>query len=587
MGYKEEYMHWLSSNYFDDDTKLELRSIKDDEKEIEDRFYKNLKFGTGGMRGVLGAGTNRMNIYTISKATQGLANYILEYGDRGKQKGVAIAYDNRNMSKEFAQITALCLNANGICSYVFDSLRPTPELSFAVRKLGCIAGVVITASHNPPEYNGYKVYWEDGSQIVAPHDKNIMKHVTEVESYERVKRISLEEAKKIGLYHVIASEVDEAYYQELIKQTIHGELIPKAADDIKIVYTPLHGTGNIPVKEVLKRLGFKKVYTVKEQEVPDGDFSTVLSPNPEESSSFEMALALAKKVDADVIMATDPDADRLGIFVKDNTGVWKDTVMEDSTTYPYVRFNANMTGALMAEYVCREHQLVGDLPSNGAICNTIVSTKLTQAIAKHYGMKYIETLTGFKYIGEQIKLFEEQNTYKFVYGMEESFGCLVGDYTRDKDACGAVVLLCEMAAYYKLQGKTLCDGMEEVYQKYGYYMEDASSITLKGKDGADKIAKMMEEFRNSNMTDIAGNKILAVRDYQTGKRVLLENGEIETVDLPKSNVVYFELERNGWVAVRPSGNEPKIKFYFGVCEEKLQLASEVIMMLKREFLVDK
>ncbi len=581
MDYMEEYNFWLESDCFDEATKAELRSIASDDKEIQDRFYKGLKFGTGGMRGILGAGTNRMNIYTVTKATQGLANYILEVEETAKDKGVAIAYDSRNMSPEFAKAAALCLNANGIKTYMFESLRPTPELSFVVRMLKCIAGVVITASHNPPEYNGYKVYWEDGSQIVAPHDKNILAHVAKVESYEEVKTIDEDVAVGKGLFNYVPETVDRNYYEQLIKQTIHSDIIPKVADDITIVFTPLHGTGNVPVREVLKRLGFTKVYVVEEQAVPDGNFSTVKSPNPEEPKSFEKALLLAKEVDADVVMATDPDADRLGIYVKDSTGIWKDTEFAGDEAYPYVRFNANMTGALMAEYVCRERKAMNTLPDNGAICNTIVSTNLTKAIAESYNMKYIETLTGFKYIGEQILLFEKQNTYKFIYGMEESFGCLVGDYTRDKDACGAVVILCEIAAFYKMKGLTLCDAMEEVYKKYGYYFEGAYSMTLKGVDGAAKIKEIMEKYRNSDMESFAGLKCIAVRDYNISERRTIGSSQVESIDLPKANVMYYELENNAWFAIRPSGNEPKIKFYFGVNEESLEGALAKIEEMKK------
>lgn len=580
MDYMKEYNFWLESEFFDEDTKSELRNIASDEKEIEDRFYKGLKFGTGGMRGILGAGTNRMNIYTVTKATQGLANYILEVDEAAKDKGVAIAYDSRNMSPEFAKASALCLNANGIKTYIFESLRPTPELSFAVRELKCITGIVITASHNPPEYNGYKVYWEDGSQIVAPHDKNILAHVAKVQSYDEVKTIKEDDAIKKGLFNYVPEDVDRHYYEQLINQTIHSDIIPKVADDITIVFTPLHGTGNVPVREVLKRLGFNKVYVVEEQAVPDGDFSTVKSPNPEEPKSFAMALALAKKVDADVVMATDPDADRLGIYVKDSTGVWENTGLAEDEAYPYVRFNANMTGALMAEYVCRERKSMDALPDNGAICNTIVSTKLTKAVAENYNMKYIETLTGFKYIGEQILLFEKQKTYKFIYGMEESFGCLVGDYTRDKDACGAVVMLCEIAAFYKLKGLTLCDAMEEVYKKYGYYFEGAYSMTLKGVDGAAKINEIMENYRNSHMESFVGLKCVAVRDYNADTRKEIGSDNAESMGLPRANVMYYELENNAWFAIRPSGNEPKIKFYFGVNETKLEKAFAKIEEMK-------
>lgn len=580
MEYREEYKHWLTSDYFDEHTKEELRSIKDDEKEIQERFYKNLKFGTGGMRGIIGAGTNRMNVYTITKVTQGLAEYILEVGEQACKMGVVIAHDSRNMSPEFCEATALCLNANGIKTYVFDSLRPTPELSFAVRELGCIAGVVITASHNPPEYNGYKVYWEDGSQIVSPHDKNILNHVAKVENYEDVKTISRKEAEERGLFCKVPASVDEHYYGELINQTIHGDLIRQVADDITIVFTPLHGTGNVPVREVLKRLGFRKVYVVEEQAVPDGDFSTVKSPNPEEPSAFAMGIELAKKVDADVIMATDPDADRLGIYVKDSTGIWKDTAFAEDEAYPYVRFNANMTGSLIAEYVCRERKTMGILPDNGAICNTIVSSTLPEAIAKEYQLKYIETLTGFKYIGEQILLFEKNNTYKFLYGMEESFGCLIGDYTRDKDACGAVVILCEIAAYYKLQGKTLCDAMEELYHKYGYYFEGAFGMTLKGIDGAAKIQQIMDYFRETELKEFAGLDVVAVRDYVSHIRKDMHDGGETTINLPKANVMYYELENNAWFSARPSGNEPKIKFYFGVNENSLASAFDKVEEMK-------
>ena len=575
MDYRKNYRVWLESDYFNLKTKDELRNIKD-EKEIEERFYKNLEFGTGGMRGIIGAGTNRMNIYTITKVTQGLANYIKESGQEACERGVVIAHDSRNMSPEFCEATALCLNANGIKAYVFDSLRPTPELSFAVRELGCIAGVVITASHNPPEYNGYKVYWEDGGQIVAPHDKNILRYVAAIEKYEDAKTISQEDSKNKGLFCEVPDFVDEHYYKALINQVIHKEIIPKVADDIKIVFTPLHGTGNIPVREVLKRLGFKKVYIVEEQAVPDGNFSTVEFPNPEELSAFEMGIKLAKKVDADVIMATDPDADRLGIYVKDTTGIWKDTVLAKTEEYPYVRFNANMTGSLMAEYICCEKKVMNSLPENGVICNTIVSSSLPEMIAKSYNLGYIETLTGFKYIGEQMLLFDKNNDRKFIYGMEESFGCLVGDYTRDKDACGAVVILCEMAAFYKLQNKTLCDGMEEVYHKYGYYFEDAYGKTLKGVDGAALISKIMENIRKDDLQEFAGLNVQAIRDYDIDERRNLEDGTISHMGLPKANVMYYELENHAWLAVRPSGNEPKIKFYFGVNEKSFGDAQDKI-----------
>lgn len=584
MSYQDRYKEWLESEVFDEETKSELRAIAQDEKEIEDRFYKDLKFGTGGLRGVIGAGTNRMNIYTVTKATQGLANYIKSLGDEAISKGVALAYDSRNMSPEFAEATALCLNANGIKTYIFDSLRPTPELSYAVRKLNCVAGVVITASHNPPEYNGYKVYWEDGAQITPPHDKNILAYVAEVTDFNQVLKMTLEDAKEQCLYNMVPNSIDEDYYNELVEQTIHSDVIPKIAEDMTIVFTPLHGTGNVPVQEVLKRLGFTKVYVVPEQEMPDGDFPTVASPNPENPEGFAMALALAKAVKADIVMATDPDADRLGIYVKDINGVFEGTELANTDDYPYVCFNANMTGALVAEYVCRERKNTETLPANGALCSTIVSTNLAAAIAKEYNLKFIETLTGFKYIGEQIKFFDENNSYKFVYGMEESYGCLVGDYTRDKDACGAVVMLSEVAAFYKMQGKTLCDAMEEIYTKYGYYREGAYSLTLKGADGEARIKEIMNNLRSNPITEVAGLKVVALRDYKEDKRVDFENNAETVTGLPKSNVLYFELENDGWFAVRPSGTEPKIKFYFGVNETTMKQANDKLAEIK-EFVI--
>ena len=577
MGYMETYKAWCENEYFDEDTRAELKSIAGDEKEIEDRFYKDLEFGTGGLRGVIGNGTNRMNVYIVRKATQGLANFIIKEGTQ--DKGVAISHDNRRMSREFAQEAALCLAANGIKVYIFPSLRPTPELSFAVRELHCTAGIMVPASHNPPEYNGYKVYWDDGCQITAPKDTQIINEVKAVTDFNDVKTIDEEEARVRGLYNIIGYDMDDAFIAALKKQSLNGDIIKQVADDIKIVYSPFNGTGNVPVRRILRELGFKNVYVVPEQEKPDPNFTTLEYPNPEDPKAFTYALKLAKEVDADIILATDPDADRLGIYVKDSTGIWKDTEFADDPAYPYVRFNANMTGALIAEYVCREQKAVGKLPANGAICNTVVSTNLTKAIAENYKLKYIETLTGFKYIGEQILLFEKNNTYKFIFGMEESFGCLVGDYTRDKDACAAVVILCEIAAFYKLQGETICNAMEEVYRKYGYYFEGAFGITLKGVDGAAQIKEMMENFRNHPLTTFAGIKVTGMRDYVSGIRKPLD-GEEENMGLPKSNVLYYELENNAWFAVRPSGNEPKIKFYFGVNENSLKNAMSKIDEMK-------
>lgn len=550
MSYKDTYNDWLQNPYFDEATKEELRAIADDEKEIEDRFYRQLEFGTGGLRGVIGAGTNRMNIYTVRQATQGLANYIIS--QNGQEKGVAIAYDSRIMSPEFATEAALCLNANGIKTYRFTSLRPTPELSFAVRKLGCIAGIVVTASHNPREYNGYKVYWEDGAQITPPHDKNILAEVAKVTSFDLVKTMEKADAVAAGLYQEIDTEIDEAYMEELKKQSIHPEVISEMAKDFTIVYTPLHGTGNIPVRHVLKELGFEKVYVVPEQEKPDGTFPTVAYPNPESPKAFALALALAKKVDADIVLATDPDADRLGVYCK------------DTKSGNYVSFTGNMSGMLIAEYILKERTATGTMPENPALVETIVTTDMAKVIAQAYGVHLIEVLTGFKYIGEQIRLFEENHTYNYVFGLEESYGCLAGTYARDKDACVAVMMLCEVASWYKKQGKTLWDAMLAMYEKYGYFKEGLETITLKGMDGAQQIQQMMAEAREHLPQQIGDAKVLAVRDYKTDVRYDMTDGSKSATGLPTSNVLYYELEDHSWCCVRPSGTEPKIKFYFGV-----------------------
>ena len=550
MSYKDTYNDWLQNPYFDETTKEELRAIADDEKEIEDRFYRQLEFGTGGLRGVIGAGTNRMNIYTVRQATQGLANYIIS--QNGQEKGVAIAYDSRIMSPEFATEAALCLNANGIKTYRFTSLRPTPELSFAVRKLGCIAGIVVTASHNPREYNGYKVYWEDGAQITPPHDKNILAQVAKVTSFDLVKTMEKADAVAAGLYQEIDTEIDEAYMEELKKQSIHPEVISEMAKDFTIVYTPLHGTGNIPVRRVLKELGFEKVYVVPEQEKPNGTFPTVAYPNPESPKAFELALALAKKVDADIVLATDPDADRLGVYCK------------DTKSGNYVSFTGNMSGMLIAEYILKERTATGTMPENPALVETIVTTDMAKVIAQAYGVHLIEVLTGFKYIGEQIRLFEENHTYNYVFGLEESYGCLAGTYARDKDACVAVMMLCEVASWYKKQGKTLWDAMLAMYEKYGYFKEGLETITLKGMDGAQQIQRMMADARENLPQTIGDAKVLAVRDYKTDVRYDMTDGSKSATGLPTSNVLYYELEDHSWCCVRPSGTEPKIKFYFGV-----------------------
>lgn len=555
MSYIDTYKNWLSSEYIDSATKEELKQIEGNEKEIEDRFYKDLEFGTGGLRGVIGAGTNRLNIYTVRKATQGLANFIIS--QNGQDKGVAIAFDSRHMSPEFSKEAALCLNANGIKTYRFDTLRPTPELSFALRELGCIAGIVITASHNPPEYNGYKVYWEDGAQITAPKDKQIITEVNRVTDLSQVKTMDEEAAISEGLYHVIGQEIDDKYIAELKAQIIHPEYIEKMADEIKIVYTPLHGTGNVPVRRVLKELGFKNVYVVPEQELPDGDFPTVSYPNPEDPKAFELALNLAGKVDADIVLATDPDADRLGVYAK------------DASSGEYISFTGNMSGMLIAHYILSQRKMDGTLPVNGALVKTIVTTNMADAIAEDYKVKLIEVLTGFKYIGEQIKFFEQRQNYEYVFGLEESYGCLVGTHARDKDAVVAVMALCEVAAYCKLNQKTLWDQMIEIYETYGYYKEDLKSMTLKGIDGLEKIQSIMDGLRKEPVKTFGTFKVLKMRDYKADRVVDMADGTETKTGLPESNVLYYELENDAWCCARPSGTEPKIKFYIGVKGENL------------------
>ncbi|MDD6429098.1 MAG: phospho-sugar mutase [Lachnospiraceae bacterium] len=564
---KKRYQQWISDPYFDEGTRRELQDISGDEDEINDRFYRDLEFGTGGLRGVLGAGTNRMNIYTVRKATQGLANYILS--QNGQDKGVAIAYDSRIMSDEFAKEAALCLNANGIRSFIFPSLRPTPVLSFTVRKLHCIAGIVITASHNPREYNGYKVYWEDGAQITPPHDKNIMACVEEVNEFSAVKTMDEESARVADLYNVIGYEVDDAYIAELKKQSVHPEIIREMADNFTIVYTPLHGTGNVFVRRVLKELGFNKVYTVPEQEKPDGTFPTVSYPNPESPKAFELALKLAEKKDADLVLATDPDADRLGVYCK------------DTRNGGYISFTGNMSGAIIGEYLLREKKASGTLPANAALVETIVTTDMLKPIAREYGADLIEVLTGFKYIGEQIRLFKEDNSHEFIFGMEESYGCLAGTYARDKDAPVAVMLLCEAACWYKKHGKTLWDAMEDIYRKYGYYRETLSTITKAGEDGARAISAMMDKMRTEKVDRLGDHRVLALRDYKTGVRRDFLTEKETKLTLPVSNVLYYELSDDAWCCVRPSGTEPKIKFYMGVKGNSISDADQKLEELKK------
>ena len=561
MDYQKRYREWLENDYFDADTKAELTAIKENDNEIKERFYKDLEFGTAGLRGVIGAGTNRMNIYTVRKATQGLANYILKNGAEGR--GVAIAYDSRRMSPEFADESALCLAANGIKAYVFESLRPTPELSFAVRKLNCIAGINITASHNPPEYNGYKVYWEDGAQITPPHDTGIMAEVEAVTDYATVKTMSLEAAKEAGLYEVIGEAVDDAYMEELKKQVVHQDAIDQMNKDLKIVYSPLHGTGNIPVRRILKELGFENVYVVKEQELPDGNFPTVSYPNPEAKEAFELGLKLAKDVDADLVLATDPDADRLGVYVK------------DTKSGEYKVLTGNMSGCLLADYEISQTKAVKGLPKDGCLIKSIVTSNMAKAIAESYGVKLIDVLTGFKFIGQQILEFEKTGIGTYLFGFEESYGCLIGTYARDKDAIVATMALCEAAAYYKTLGKTLWDAMIDMYEKYGYYKDDIQSITLKGIEGLEKIQNILETLRKEPPAEIGGYGVQRARDYKAGTIKDLRTGETSDTGLPASNVLYYELENDAWVCVRPSGTEPKVKFYYGIKGNSLENADEI------------
>ena len=562
-NYFEKYNEWLNDDCFDDETKKELNSIRDNEEEIKDRFYKELEFGTAGLRGVIGAGTNRMNKYTVGRATQGLANFINKM--KIENPSVVISYDSRHMSKEFSEIAALVLNANGIKVNLFDNLRPVPELSFSVRYLNATAGIMITASHNPPEYNGYKVYWSDGAQIVPPIDKGIIDEVLSIEDFSLIKTINKNEAIEAGLLNYVGEEIDDAFINALKSSCLNPEIIKKEAKNVKIVYTPLHGAGNLPVQRILKELGFENVYVVPEQEKPDGDFPTVSYPNPEDPKAFELALKLAKEVDADVVLATDPDADRLGVFSKMSNG-------------EYVSYTGNMSALLICEYELSQKKEKGIFPNNGAIITTVVSSELTKAIAENYGAKVFETLTGFKWIGEKIRKFEEENSYKYLFGFEESYGCLIAPHARDKDGISAVMALCEATAFYKNKGWSLWEQMIKIYEKYGYYREGQVSIVLKGADGAEEIKNKMAKMRSNPPTELAGLKVLEVRDYQ--EHVIKKaDGEVSETDLPTSNVLYYELSNNSWCCVRPSGTEPKIKFYMGVKGSTMQDAENQLAVL--------
>lgn len=570
MGYMENYKKWCEDTYFDEATRAELKAIEGNDKEIQERFYKDLEFGTGGLRGIIGAGTNRLNIYTVSKATQGFANYIIKQGEDAVKKGVAIAFDSRRMSPEFAEITALVLNGNGIKTYIYPSLRPTPMLSFAVRELNCTGGVVITASHNPPEYNGYKVYWADGGQVPYPRDEAIIEEVNAVTDFHTIKTANKDEAVKAGLFNVIGEEVDEAFDKNVLAQIVNPEII-KEQHDLKIVYTPIHGSGNKPVRRVLKKAGFENVTVVPEQELPDSEFTTVGYPNPENPAVFELAIKLAEKIDADIILGTDPDCDRVGAVVKTKDG-------------SYTVLTGNMTGTLICNYICSQKAKLGTLPKNGALVSTIVSSEMTKAIAKKYNLAYFDVLTGFKYIGEKIKEFEQTGEYQYVFGFEESYGCLSGTYARDKDAVVASLLICEMAAYYKSRGMSLYDGLIELYDTYGVYKEIIHSITLKGIEGIENMKKIMDTLRKDAPSEIAGVKVTETRDYLEDKIVDVATGKVSPTNLPKSNVLYFTLADDTWFCVRPSGTEPKIKIYFGTkadtvenAEKKIATAQDGIM----------
>lgn len=575
--YRSIYEEWLSNPYFDEKTKEELRGIAGDENEIKERFYQDLEFGTAGLRGIIGAGINRMNIYVVRRATQGLANYIIKQG--GAHKGVAIAYDSRHMSPEFAEEAALTLAANGIKAYKFESLRPTPELSFAVRELGCIAGINITASHNPPEYNGYKVYWEDGAQFTPPHDKGVTAEVLAITDLSTVKTTDAASAKAAGKYEIIGAEIDDKYISKVKAQVVNQAAIDQMQENITIVYTPLHGTGNLPVRRALKEIGFSNVYVVPEQELPNGDFPTVSYPNPEAEEAFALGLKLAKEKNADMVLATDPDADRLGVYVKDtNSGEYKP-------------LTGNMSGSLLCEYVLSQKKERGQLPKDGQVVKSIVTTNLVDAVARSYGCELIEVLTGFKYIGQQILKEEATGHGTYLFGMEESYGCLIGTYARDKDAVSATVALCEAAAYYKTKNMTLWDAMIAMYEKYGYYKDAVQSIGLKGIEGQQKIQAIMENLRNHTPREVGGYQVFSARDYKLESIKNMKTGGISPTGLPQSNVLYYDLADDAWLCVRPSGTEPKIKFYYGVkgtsladAEEKSAKLGEAVMALVNQML---
>lgn len=565
MLYREKYNDWLESNIVDEKMKDELRAIKD-EKEIEDRFYKDLEFGTGGLRGVIGAGSNRMNIYTVSKATQGFANYL---NGRFENPSVAIAYDSRNMSKEFSKAAALTLCANNINVYLYEDLRPTPMLSFAVRHLNCTGGIVVTASHNPKEYNGYKVYDEFGGQVTDEKANIIISEVNKIDSFDKINTVDEEEALAKGLLKYIGEEVDKAYIDSVKGLTIRKELVKENASDLKVIYTPIHGSGNMPVRRILNELGYTGVSVVKEQEMPDGNFPTASYPNPEEPAVFKLALEMAKTENPDVIFATDPDADRIGVVVKDSEG-------------EYRVLTGNQTGLLLTQYILDALKEEGRLPEDGVIIKTIVTTDGAKKIAEAYNIELMEVLTGFKYIGEKIQGFEVNKDKTYIFGFEESYGYLAGDFVRDKDAVIAAMLIAEMTLFYKEKGKSLYDGLVELYEKYGYFKETLVSFELKGKEGSEKISKCIDSLRNENLVEVNGVKIVTKYDYKLGTEENISSGDKKEIDLPKSNVLKFVLENGAWFVVRPSGTEPKMKAYVAVKGNSLKDSKEKLESFKNE-----
>lgn len=576
MSWQENYKRWKEFTDLDNELRLQLQEMKNDEKRLEDCFYKYPEFGTGGMRGEIGPGTNRMNIYTIRKTAEGLARYIEMHGNEAKKRGVVVAYDSRHKSSDFALETVKTLGAHGIQTYLFESLRATPQLSFAIKYLQAFSGVVITASHNPKEYNGFKVYGPDGAQLSSETADQITEKVNEVADELSVVVADEEVLKKQGLLFIIGEKVDEAYLEQLKQLTLNEDVIEEVADDFRIVYTPLHGTGNIPVRKGLKAIGFKHVEIVKEQELPDPEFSTVTAPNPEEHAAFELAIQYGENYDADILLATDPDADRVGVAVRDNEG-------------NYQVLTGNQVGALLLHYLIQEHKKQGTLKNNATVIKTIVTSEMGRDIAATYGLETIDTLTGFKYISEWIKSFEETGDRSFLFGYEESYGYLIGDFVRDKDAIQTCLMIAEVAAYYKSKGKTLYEGLMALYETYGYYYEDLVSLTLKGKDGLEQMATILADFRNDPPKAFNGRNVLVMEDYQSRVRTFTDTGDKEDITLPQSNVLKYKLENDAWVCLRPSGTEPKIKFYFGVKEKSHQEGLKVIRGIKNAMMdrVDK